>query len=367
MNELDELRSQIRDLDGRILHLVRERMDHAGRIGQIKKTQGVPLRDWQVERAVLDHADRAAAAIGLPRSLARGIMQLLIAESRVEQELRTYSEYTGAAHRIVIIGGCGKMGRWFVDFFTNQGHRVEIHDIAHRPVPTGPAPSLEAAIAEASFALIATPLEGVPEIIDQLTCMRFPGIAFDIASLKGHLKPAITRARDAGLALTSIHPMFGPATRALSDQVVCICDCGHAEATRKVRAFFTDTAVTLVDLSLDEHDRIASYVLGLSHLVNILFTRVLMQGGDRFESLNRVGSTTFHSQMASSALVIQENPDLYYSIQRLNPFTPKLYEALERELSVLTHSILHDDRRSFIELMTQGKIWLTGAGGDGCA
>jgi prephenate dehydrogenase len=66
--------------------------------------------------------------------------------------------------------------------------------------------------------------------------------------------------------------------------------------------------------------------------------------------------------MASSALVIQENPDLYYSIQRLNPFTPQLYETLEHELSSLTHAVLHSDRRSFIELMSQGKLWLTGAG-----
>ena len=143
MNELDDLRSRIRDLDERILQLVRERMDHAGRIGRIKKTQGVPLRDWQVERAVLDNADRAAAAIGLPRSLARGLMQLLIAESRVEQERQTYSEYTGAAQSILIIGGCGKMGRWFADFFTNQGHRVEIYDIAAAPTTTGRPTSLE--------------------------------------------------------------------------------------------------------------------------------------------------------------------------------------------------------------------------------
>ena len=364
MNDLDDLRLRIRDLDERILQLVRERMDHAGRIGRIKKTQGVPLRDWQVERAVLDNADRVAAAIGLPRQLARGVMQLLIAESRVEQERQTYSEYTGAAQSILIIGGCGKMGRWFADFFTNQAHRVEVYDIASPPVAPGRSASLEVALQDVSFALIATPLETVPTIIDKLATARYPGVAFDIASLKGHLKPAIARARDAGLSLTSIHPMFGPTTRALSDQVICVCDCGHSEATRQVRAFFSDTAVTLVDLSLDEHDRIASYVLGLSHLINILFTRVLMRGGDRFETLNRVGSTTFHSQMASSASVIQENPDLYYSIQRLNSFTAQLYEAIGREFEALTQSVLHADRRAFGEMMTQGSRWLTGAPAD---
>ena len=185
-------------------------------------------------------------------------------------------------------------------------------------------------------------------------------MVFDIASLKSNLKPAIQRAIEAGLALTSIHPMFGPDTQTLSDQVVCICDCGHADAARKVAGFFEDTAATLVRLSLDRHDRIVSYVLGLSHLTNIVFTKVLMAGGMSFEEINRVGSTTFHSQMLTTGTVIREDPRLYFAIQKLNPYSAQLRETFKQELQLISDWISQDDARSFSELMQAGRKWMVG-------
>lgn len=367
MNELEELRERIRKLDEDILRLVAARMDAAKAIGQQKRLEGIPLRDWNVERLVLDRAARQADAFGLAPQLARSIMQTLIAASRAEQERTSFSTYRGTAESILIIGGHGKMGRWFADFFGNQGHEVSVYGprSASNGAGNGVHPeSLAAALEGTTCVLISTPLDVVPSVIEQLTEARYGGTIFDIASLKNHLKPAIARARDAGLTLTSVHPMFGPGARTLSDQVICICDCGDAQATRKVETFFTDTAATLVKLSLDEHDRIVSYVLGLSHLTNLLFTKVLMGSGKRFEELNQVGSTTFHSQMVTTSTVIQENPALYYEIQRLNPFSEELCESFQRELASIAAWIRDDNRQAFVQMMQDGKRWMMGNDAD---
>ena len=360
MTQLEHLRQRIRKLDADLLKLVAVRMETAKAIGQQKKLDGIALRDWNVERQVLDRAARQAEELGLPQKAVRALMQSLIAASRDEQERLSYSDYRGAAENILIIGGAGTMGRWFADFFGNQGHRVGIHD-----PQAGPAEcSLAAALDGTSCTLIATPLEVVPEVIAQIATTGYGGVVFDIASLKSHLKPAITRARAAGVALTSLHPMFGPGARTLSDQVICICDCGDADATRKVEAFFADTAATLVKLSLDEHDRIVSYVLGLSHLTNIVFTKVLMASGLPFERVNQVGSTTFQSQMVTTETVIRENPDLYYAIQKLNPFSAELRESFQRELETISGWIRDDDAQAFREMMQSGEEWMAGDDAD---
>jgi chorismate mutase/prephenate dehydrogenase len=356
MDDLDDLRRRIRQTDEQILRLIRGRMDLARHVGELKKSQGVPLRDWQVERAVMEGVESTAAEIGLSPTLARNVLQLLLAESRLHQERGTYSSYTGSTETIVIIGGQGKMGRWFVDFFSNQGHQVKVFDPA---TPSTSGATLDAALAHSSCAMIATPLEVVPSIIERLIELRYGGIIFDIASLKGHLTPSIDRVRRSGLSITSIHPMFGPSTRILSDQVVCVCDCGDARATQRVRGFFAETAATVVELSLEEHDRIASFVLGLSHLLNVLFARVLMHAG-RLAELNRVGSTTFHSQLATSSRVMHENPELYYGIQHLNPYTPHLYAAVMDEWKRLTSAVLEEDMPAFVRLMEEGRRWLDG-------
>ncbi len=356
MNELDALRARIQQLDADLMKLVAARMETAKAIGRQKKRDGIPLRDWNVERQVLDRTTRQAQELGLPQLAVRALMQLLIATSRDEQERISYSTYRGAAENILIIGGAGKMGQWFVDFFGNQGHRVGVYDPAAEERGAAPADALKGT----SCALIAAPLDAVPAVLDQLVAAEYDGVVFDIASLKSHLKPAIERAIGAGLAVTSIHPMFGPDTRVLSDQVVCICDCGHAEAARKVEGFFADTAATRVRLSLDKHDRIVSYVLGLSHLTNIVFTKVLMAGGMPFEEINRVGSTTFHSQMITTGTVIREDPELYYAIQKQNPYSAELRETFKRELQLISDWISGGDSRSFGEMMRAGRKWMVG-------
>jgi chorismate mutase/prephenate dehydrogenase len=355
MSQLEHLRQRICEIDAELLKLVANRMETAKAIGEQKKRAGIPLRDWNVERQVLDRAAQQADDLGLPPKAVRALMQHLIATSRDEQERTSYSTYRGAAESILIVGGAGKMGRWFVDFFGNQGHRVSVYD------PNASANStLAAALDGTSYALVAAPLDVVPKVIDQITEVGYAGVVFDIASLKSHLKAAIGRARDAGLTLTSVHPMFGPGARTLSDQVICICDCGDTAAMDKVHGFFADTAATLVKLSLDEHDRIVSYVLGLSHLTNIVFIKVLMGCGLPFNAINRVGSTTFHSQMVTTETVIRENPHLYYAIQKLNPFSAELRESFQRELETICGWIRDDDAQAFRGMMLAGKKWIVG-------
>jgi chorismate mutase/prephenate dehydrogenase len=352
MTRLEQLREHVRKLDEDILGLIAARMETAKAIGEQKKLDGIPLRDWEVERQVLDRAARRAEVFGLPVPVARAVMQTLIAAARAEQERVSFSSYHGTAEDILIVGGLGKMGHWFADFFGNQGHRVRVFDARADNA------TLEKALDGTSCALIATPLDVVPSVLEQLTEARYGGVVFDIASLKGHLKNALARARAAGLAVTSIHPLFGPGVRTLCDQVICVCDCGDGEATRKVEGFFADTAASLVRLSLEEHDRMISYVLALSHLTNLVFAKVLMDSGKRFDELNRVGSTTFHLQMQTTATVVRENPDLYYAIQRLNPFSEQLCESFRRGFETIAGWVRAGDCGAFFEMMEAGRQWM---------
>lgn len=360
MTTLDELRARMRGLDAEILHLVAVRLETARRIGALKRQAGVPLRDWEVERQALDSAARVAAEAGVPDALARALMQALIAEARAEQERHHYAAYRGPTHEIAVVGGRGRMGCWLTDFLANQGHGVRVFDVVPGEAPDANLPDV---LDGAAVAFVATPLEVVPDSICAVADAGFRGVLCDIASLKGHLPPAIEYARRSGVRMASVHPMFGPSARTLSDKVICICDCGDAEASARVRGLFGDTAATLVDLSLEEHDRIMSYVLGLSHIVNLLFARVLAVGGRTFRQVNGVGSTTFHSQMVTTATVVDESPELYYAIQRLNPFTPALYAALESELRGLTESVLAAKPDAFRERMLSGREWMRAKGG----
>jgi chorismate mutase/prephenate dehydrogenase len=349
-----DARERIRAIDEQVLALLAERMNAAKAVGRMKREAGQPLRDWDVEREVIDRTESAAARLGLTRAFARSLMQGVIAESRAEQEREQYSSYSGQAETIAVIGGAGRMGGWFADFFANQGHQIRVFDTA----TTCEFTSLREAIDGAAFAMIATPLETVPDRISALAETGFDGIAFDVASLKGHMAPAIDRARTTGLRYTSIHPMFGSGKRTLSDAVICICDCGDPSATESVRAFFSQTAATLVDLSMARHDEIVSYVLGLSHFVNVAIARALMRSSMPYDTLARIGSTTFHAQMETTATVIREQPELYYAIQKLNAFTPSMYASLRSAIEDISGFVERGEADAFVHMMSAARDWM---------
>ena len=362
---LEGLRQRIKRLDAAVLALVAERMSLARDIGEAKRSAGLPLRDFAQEKQVLSRADSIAAELGLAPDLARTVMQQLIDEACRVQEQHQVSGFRGEAERVLIVGGLGQMGQWFARFLSNQGHAVQVFDVRSGPSEYPVAPSLAGGLAQASLVLVAVSLERVGEVVREIAHLGFRGTLFDIASLKSHLAADFAAARAMGAGVTSIHPMFGPGARVLSDKVICLCDCGDATANARVEALFGETAATLVRLSLEEHDRLAAYLLGLSHLVNLLFARALAQSGRTVAELSAVGSTTFRAQMTTTESVLLEDPELYYAIQALNPFSPEVFAGLRQALDDWTLWIGGRDRAAFSGAMVHARKWLEGnEGGD---
>ncbi len=367
-DRLDRLRRRIRNLDAALLGLMAERMELAREVGQEKREAGIPLRDFEVEKRVLARATASAETLGLAPELARGVMRQLVEEACRVQEVDHFSTYSGEAESILVVGGAGKMGHWLVRFFETQGHKVLVFDPASRNrgvAEVEVAPTLAAGLAKASMAFVAVPLDRVAATVEEIAGLAFAGVLCDVASVKEHLRPALDAARARGVAVTSIHPMFGAGARTLSDKVICLCDCGVPAATERVAALFRETAVTLVPLSLERHDEIASYVLGLSHFLNLLFARVIARSGLSFAELTAVGSTTFHSQFLTTESVVRENPQLYYEIQRSNRFSERVYREVERAAADWIGWVEREEPGRFADAMRALTAWLDGRPGTG--
>jgi chorismate mutase/prephenate dehydrogenase len=227
-----------------------------------------------------------------------------------------------------VIGGCGKMGAWFVRFLVSQAYGVTVAD------PTAPDGLADAVRDWRSLDLdhdviiIAAPIQITATILAELAQRRPIGLVLDIGSLKTPLREGLRSLSAAGCRVTSIHPMFGPDTRLLSGRHVIFCDVGDKTALAEARALFSATMVEHTDMSLDEHDRLIAYVLGLSHALNLVFFTALAESGELVPRLQRVSSTTFDAQLKVASLVAHDNPHLYFEIQRLNEYGYTSVEAL---------------------------------------
>jgi chorismate mutase/prephenate dehydrogenase len=115
--------------------------------------------------------------------------------------------------------------------------------------------------------------------------------------------------------------------------------------------------LSLLELPIEDHDALIAPILGLSHLVNLLFAAALRDGGLSDRELRRISSTTFERQSESAREVCQDNPELYFDIQHMNPFSARIYAQKRNALDRIRSAVLSPDRHGFVELMNGARHW----------
>ncbi|MEX1995053.1 MAG: prephenate dehydrogenase/arogenate dehydrogenase family protein [Steroidobacteraceae bacterium] len=357
--DLKELRARLTQLDGELLALIAERQRLSEEIARAKRATGHPTRDFQREREVLLHARAAAGKLGLSPQLADNLLRLLIRSSLATQEqAQLRAQGQGAGRRALVIGGCGKMGRWFVEFLDSQGYAVEIAD------PAGPLelfahrPDWQSDDLSHELIVVATPLGITASILEQLARHHPPGLVFDIGSLKTPLRAGLQALQQAGVRVTSLHPMFGPDTDLLSGRHIIHVDVGRPDAVADAQQLFATTMAEQVVTTLDDHDRLIAYVLGLSHAINIAFFTALAESGEAAPRLARLSSTTFDAQLEVASLVASESPALYFEIQALNQYGGESLAALADAVIRLQALVANQDAAGFARLMRRGQSYL---------
>ncbi len=350
--ELTQLRDRLQEIDRRIIELAGERLSMAREIGKVKQQHRLPTRDYAQERRVLERARETAAASSVPSDLADDLMLRLIRSSLAAQERHNVAEGArGQGKRALVIGGAGRMGRWFVQFLGSLGFDVTVAD------PSGSVPGVQSVSDWRELELthdkiiVATPLRVTARILCELAEPDVPGIICDIGSLKTPIRSSLEHLRESGKRVTSIHPMFGPDTELLSGRHVIFVDVGVHEATAAVRNLFQDTMVASLDMDIEEHDRMIAYVLGISHAINLVFGDALARSGEASERLKQISSTTFDAQMEIARQVSSENPHLYYEIQALNEFGTEALSALADSVTRLREIVESKDEDDFVDGM----------------
>ena len=352
---LDELRASLSDVDRRIVELIAERQRIVGDIGRQKQGAGTATRDYAREKDVIDMGRGQAEELGIDPDLAEEVLTALIRSSLASQERdRVVAEGKGDGRTALVIGGGGNMGGWFADFFRSQGFGVTVADPSVDDGPGHYNRWVDAGV-DYDVIVVAAPLAVSGRILAQLAVLKPRGLVFDIGSLKTPLVDGLQELKNSGVQVTSVHPMFGPGTRLLSGRHLIFCDVGCPDATASAKELFSSTMADQLDMSLDDHDRLIAYVLGLSHALNIAFFTALAESGEAAPKLAQMSSTTFDSQLLVSKGVAHDNPHLYFEIQNLNRFGLGPLDALADAARRIREVVADGDEDAFVELMQNGR------------
>jgi prephenate dehydrogenase len=166
-----------------------------------------------------------------------------------------------------------------------------------------------------------------------ILAMPVPQLRAAIAAIKPHLRPGAVvvdvcsvKVLPAEIMLANLpdhveiigtHPMFGPqsARGGVKGLKIVICPIRGRRA-RPLAAYLRGTfGLDAIIATPEEHDRDAAMVQGLTHLI----AKVLVE----MEPLPRHMTTaSFDLLMRAVDMVRHDAPEVFYAIERMNPFVP---------------------------------------------
>lgn len=248
--------------------------------------------------------------------------------------------------KVAVLGCSGAMGAYFIRRFLADGHEVAGSDI--RPGSTPPAgfsfvSSNREAVSGADAVLLAVPIRDTVNVAREVSaCLKEGCVAVEMmsvkASLLGELKGVFARRR---VALLSIHPLFGPLSKAPNPKIFVI---GTPRDVSIARSLFP--WAKLLRLEEEEHDQVVAYALSMVHLLNLAFVSTLKKGIGVDEFV-RVATPMGSAQLNLAKAVLSQDPSLYSYIQLENPSAGEVISTMVEELQELNKLIASKDSQGF--------------------
>ena len=252
-----------------------------------------------------------------------------------------------------IIGGAGRMGGWFADFLNSNGYSVIVCDrdkeAARRLARQKGFRFIDdekKAAKLGEIVVLATPTLTTKSLLKRISpYISRTTLLVEISSVKGPLKATLEQMRKRGLAVLSIHPMFGHGAKHPAGRtVIVVQQPPRNRAAAKFISSLKKRGAKIVQTNLANHDRMVAVTLALPHFVNFAMIDTMKAAGMTISKAREVGGTTFklqlivaealyHERLSNEASILAENK---YALKVLDSFT-KQVNRLRADISKGAH------------------------------
>jgi prephenate dehydrogenase len=136
-----------------------------------------------------------------------------------------------------------------------------------------------------------------------------------------------------GIAVLSIHPMFGPGAKELKGRrILVVRKPRNLQATRILWALKRRGA-GIIRCTPEKHDVLVSTILALPHFINISLIETLRSLRVNLNELNSIAGTTFQLQLLLAEAIYNEDYDNEVSI--LGDSRPVIIEEYYKNVAAL--------------------------------
>ncbi len=240
--------------------------------------------------------------------------------------------------KATIIGAGGQMGQWFSKYFKSQGYEVTGYDseikIMLKDIIV--AESLVGGILNADYVVLCTPTRRTPEIIRLIAKeMKRGTYLIEISSEKSKVVSSLSK-MPAKINPICIHPMFGPGTKTIKGQNIISVPIKDAKNELTVAKELFPGA-NFVTIDAVEHDKKIAVILGLTHLMNLVFANIISKD-EKINLTEKMSGTTFRVQKTLAESIMTESPELIETIIA-NPEIRRVAEEFWKDIGRLLTSV----------------------------
>ncbi|MDR3603597.1 MAG: prephenate dehydrogenase/arogenate dehydrogenase family protein [Syntrophaceae bacterium] len=246
---------------------------------------------------------------------------------------------------VCIVGGKGRMGRWFVSLFREAGMDTIVSDLDDSPIS-------EKSVASCDIVLLAVPVTAIEGVMRSIgPFIRSDALLMDISSIKRD--PINFMLKYSQSEVIGTHPLFGPSTASLVDQVVFLCPSRTERWIKPFRNFLEERGAKITEITPDGHDKLMACFQTLRHVMLTSLGQTLIRLG--FDSHCQVEGTGawFEQLLAMMCHQFEQPSELYADLAIGNSYSSETLKLFRNSLNELANLVSTGNRDGLVSAMDE--------------
>jgi prephenate dehydrogenase len=242
---------------------------------------------------------------------------------------------------ISIIGAGGKMGTWFMRYFSRKSDtKVFAYDknvLWNPPENVTLSESAESCAREADLVIICVPIAVAPKVIKRCALSMKSGATLaEISSIKTKTFFTLKKYSKRVIPLC-IHPMFGPGASNIRDARILLIPVQNEKMESEALSSLIRGSEIVIIPSAQVHDKYMAIILGITYFANLIFANILSKEEILF--LEKISGSFFRVQLLLILGILSDDPDLIASIISQNAYTEKYISEYLDEAETLRSTL----------------------------
>lgn len=199
--------------------------------------------------------------------------------------------------------------------------------------------------------VVAVPIQYTSDVIREVApFMKSGSLMVDVTSIKEEPSRTMAEALPKTVEYIPTHPVFGPRTTTLDNQVIVLTADKKGKWYPKVYNYLASKNMRIIETTAENHDFMMSIVQVMTHFSFISTASAIEKLNVDISETEDYESPIYNLMIDVIARIVSQNPYLTYNIQSKNSYGPKIRNALADSVIELRDVINNGDEKEFIDI-----------------